>query len=113
MREDQELRIFFTNLVSNFLYTEGEFARIDILNCSVGQSPEGMMMLQALSDLVQVPVFAAQVLGRTNVCKYSTNNIIELQYSKFSCVKKCAIFHLFALEENSTYVPFTVLKEKL
>ena len=69
VREDQELRIFFTNLVSNFLYTEGEFARIDVLNCSVGQSPEGMMMLQALSDLVQVPVFAAQVRGYANMGK--------------------------------------------
>ena len=59
VRDNHELREFFINLTTNYLTKGGEIARIDILNCPLSQSQDGVQVLQALSQLLRVPVYAS------------------------------------------------------
>ena len=61
IKEDQELQQFFKDLVSNYLYTGGDLARIDILSCPVEQIQEGKQLIKVLSELIGVPVYASEV----------------------------------------------------
>ena len=64
VKEDSEVKEFFTKMVSNFLYSDrgNDLNRIDILNCPVEENAEGKQMIQALSRLIGVPVFTSKVL---------------------------------------------------
>ena len=61
LKEDKELQTFFTELVSNYLFTEGALARIDILNCPIEEDAEGKQVVNFLSKLTGVPVYSSKV----------------------------------------------------
>ncbi|CAI8018778.1 Serine/threonine-protein kinase Nek8 [Geodia barretti] len=78
-REDEELRKFFETLVSSYLHSHSQYARIDILNCPVAQNQEGEQLISDMESLLGVPVFAysdiqgAQITeaGSTETGRYS------------------------------------------
>lgn len=61
LTEDKELRDFFTELVSTYLHTPSDLARIDILNSPVEGNADGKQLVQTLSRLVGVPVYTSKV----------------------------------------------------
>ena len=64
IKEDKELKEFFTDLVSMYLHSESDLARIDILNCPVENNPDGKQLIQTLSKLVGIPVYTSKVSSK-------------------------------------------------
>ena len=65
LREDRDVRQFLSDLVSNYLNRESQYARIDLLHCPVLESnAEGRDLITAFKDLVKVPVtISSDILG--------------------------------------------------
>lgn len=64
LREDSELKDFFTNVATKFLNVDSLFARVDILASSVAQGEEGRALLEQIRGLMKVKVCASSdILG--------------------------------------------------
>lgn len=64
VREDSEVRGFLKQLVSQYLYSESRYARLDLLLCPLANTLAGDLLLSKLKLLVGVPVFASpDILG--------------------------------------------------
>lgn len=64
MREDSELKDFFTNVATKFLNADSHFARVDILASSVAQGEEGRALLEQIRGFMKVKVCASSdILG--------------------------------------------------
>ena len=59
LREDSEVRSFFQQLVSTYLNPESQYSRVDLLSNPVGQSPQGVQLLDKLKQVLGIPVFAS------------------------------------------------------
>ncbi len=64
LQEDREVRVFFQQLVEQFLHRESQYVRLDVLMCPVAGNKAGQKLLVKLKELLDIPVyFSSDILG--------------------------------------------------